>query len=206
MQNRMVTYIIIGILLLSAVVLIPTRSVEVIEETTKVVTKPVITTESKELSETYTISEMLPYRFETRVAANADVAGTGTQYVSWDITIKNFENITGCWDYGYTVYKNGQKHDTGTLKSLCVANKTEKVFSTPLYDMGNIKTDGAINYSAILKPAKIPMRNLTISGVRNGLDSVEKTIYQNVTEKVNETKIKRVNWLLGFTVFSQIKA
>ena len=206
MQNRIATYIIIGVLLVSAVVLIPTRTVQVVEPVSKIVTKPVVTTETQATPESYKISQMLPYKFETRVYADATVAGTGTQYVLWMIRITNFENKTGCWDYDYTVTKNKQKFDSGTLHNLCVAKYSTGNFSTPLYDMGNIRTEGKINYSAIIKPKNIPMINYTVSGVRNNLDKIEKTVYQNVTETVNETIIKKVNWLFGFTVFSRAKA
>ncbi|MBW3012566.1 hypothetical protein KY311_05240 [Candidatus Woesearchaeota archaeon] len=206
MKKGLVTGIIIGVLVLLAVVFVPTKPVEVVEEVTKTsINMPVKITTKEYTTEPYTISEMMNYKFETRVYADASVAGSGTQYVLWEVTIRNYEDEPGCWAYDYTVYENKQVHDSGTLKNLCVENKSVDSFTTPLYEMGNVKEEGAINYSATFKVKTIPQLNYTVSGNHTIVKDVEKTVYKNITQTLNETKIKRVNWLFGFTVFSSTK-
>lgn len=206
MEKRAVTYIVIGILLVLAVLLIPTKSIEYTEAVTKTtLNKPVKLTVQEAVNEPYRFSDLVNFRFQTTVTPSPSVSGDGTEWVLWEINIKNYENASGCWEYKYQVFKNNVNFDEGVLKNLCITKFGNKTFTTPMYDMGRVSEAGKVSYAMSLTPSKTPQRNMTILGNHTTLKEVEKLVLQNVTETLNETKIRRVNWLFGFTVFISTK-
>ncbi|MBW2995561.1 hypothetical protein KY312_04370, partial [Candidatus Woesearchaeota archaeon] len=146
-----------------------------------------------------TISEIVNFRFETKAIAIPSFSGSRSQNLIWEIIVRNFENETGCWEYDYTVHKNDAVYDEGTIENMCVDALSDKTFTTPLYDMGQI--DEKLEYSMDLAPKTIPTRNMTVSSSKKILKSVTATEYVNETKYKNETINKTVNWLFGFSIF-----
>ena len=195
-------FLLIGIfvaLVIAAIIIVPTKTVERVETIEYTSLEPYNVSEEQWVAENQTISELVNFRFETKAIAVPSFSGTKNQNLIWEITIRNFENETGCWEYDYTIYKDDDEFDEGTIENMCVDASAEKTFTTPLYDMGQV--DEKLEYSMDLEPRTIPVRNMTVISNKNVLKTVTVTKYRNETKYKNETINKTVNWLFGFSIF-----
>jgi hypothetical protein len=183
------------------IVLIPTKTIEVIEPVERTELEAYNITEEAWVSENTTITEEVSFMFETKVVAFPSLSGTKEQYVLWEVIIGNFEEEEGCWEYDYTVYVNNNEHDSGTIENMCVVAEESKTFTTPLYDLGHINEGGSLEYSLEIEPVVIPTRTMSVTMPQTILKQTNVTKYRNITKITNETTNKTVNWLLGFSIF-----
>jgi len=195
-------FIIIGVfiaLVILGIILIPTKTIESIEQVEYAELEPYYVIEEAWAKENNTITEEVKFRFETRAQIVVTESAIKEEHVVWEITIKNFEDETGCWEYDYIVYLDDDVHDQGTIKDMCVKANDAKIFTTPLYIIS--KVEEKMEYSAEISPSKIPTRNMSVTTNENVLKLTNVTKYKNVTKYRNETKNKTVNWLFGFSIF-----
>jgi hypothetical protein len=187
------------VIALMGIVVIPTKTIQSIDAVTYTDLEPYNTTETSLVNQSKTTEDKVNFRFETSVRVVPSTAGNREEFVLWEIDIKNFENETGCWQYDYDIVVGGKAFDKGTIKNMCVGPKTDKIFTTPLYDLGSVTEK--ITYSMNLKPVIVPSRTITL--ISNGgittLSNVTK--YRNVTRVKNETINHSVNWLFGFSIY-----
>lgn len=181
---------------IGAALFIPTKVVEYVVEEEIEWQEPYTVKVMQSVTENYTDYEQENFNFKTYVNPYISKAGNGANYLLFDITIYNYEDQEGCWEYHYIVYINDEKYDDGDLTGACVAGNDYHSFSTPLYQVES----GEISYSADITATKTPTKNISFSGTRTVLKEKEITKYRDATKLENITKKKKVNWIFGFTV------
>jgi hypothetical protein len=201
LQSKPVIAVFVSIVVL-AIVLIPTKTIEVTEAVSAAVLEPYNVTEEGWVTELQNLTEEVGFRFESEIRVVPSKSGAGNEYVLWEIKIKNLENETGCWEYEYDVEVDGEAYDSGTIENMCVYANDGKVFTTPLYDLGVLNEDEKIEYSAEVFASKIPTKAMIISTNQTVFKNTTVIKYRNVTKETNETKNKTVNWLLNIPIFS----